>query len=105
MDDIVFLRCEAVAWVDQNWPGWIRVRLIDATGRSWYFVDKVPIFHMNDSAGAIDFPAAAFIRCRIIGEDSNDVISVSTAAPDFVEAEDGTTEFGVPRKRIERNAI
>jgi hypothetical protein len=36
------LRCEAVAWVDTEWPGWIRVHLEDADGRAWYLVDKVP---------------------------------------------------------------
>ncbi|MFG3708476.1 hypothetical protein ACGF7U_27595 [Micromonospora sp. NPDC047670] len=37
-----FLRCEVVAWVSQDFPGWVRVRLVDADGRSWFFVDKVP---------------------------------------------------------------
>ena len=39
-----FLRCEVVAWVSQEFPGWVRVRLVDADGKSWFFVDKVPVF-------------------------------------------------------------
>jgi hypothetical protein len=94
MDDTVFLRCEAIAWVSRDWPSWIRVRLIDSACQSWFFVDNVPIFVVDDSSGAINFPAPALIRCQIVDEGSDDVITVSTAAPDIVEAEDGTTEFG-----------
>jgi hypothetical protein len=105
MTNIVLLRCEAIAWVDHDWPGWVRVRLVDSTGHSWFFIDKVPIFFCDDPAGAIDFPAPVLVRCRVVSEGSGDVVTVSTATPDAVEAEDETTTFRVRADQIERHAF
>jgi hypothetical protein len=105
MTDIVLLRCEAIAWEDHDWPGWIRVRLVDATGQSWFFIDKVPIFFSDDLVGAINFPAPVLVRCRVVSEGPGDVVTVSTAAPDAVEAQDRTTTFQVRVDQIERHAF
>lgn len=37
------LRCDAVAWMSNDFPGWIKVRFVDADGVERVFVDKVPI--------------------------------------------------------------
>ncbi len=102
VDSAALLRCEAVAWVDEAWPGWLRVRLIDAMDRPWHFVDKVPVF-FPDSTPPPTLPAAALIRCRIVDQSADGTTTVSTAMPDGVEAEDGTTVFRVRVDQVQRH--
>ncbi|MGC5018721.1 hypothetical protein [Micromonospora sp. DT47] len=104
MSSAGLLRCAAIAWVDEDWPGWVRVRLIDADGRSWFFVDKVPIFFTDDGIlpGA-SLPRPAFVRCYVVGQQEDQVLVVSTD-PDHVEAEDGTTQFRVRPNQLERTS-
>jgi hypothetical protein len=101
VDSSAFLRCEAVAWVDEDWPGWFRVRLIDAAHRPWHFVDKVSVFFPG-SAGPSTLPAA-LIQCRIIDHSTDGLFTVSTAMPDGVEAEDETTVFRVRIDQVQRH--
>jgi len=90
------LRCEAVAWVDEDWPGWIRVRLEDVDGCAWYLVDKVPMFGLDIGPGA-RMPLPVDLRCDVVGEDGDHV----TVVPRWsIEAEDGTTQFRVRRDRL-----
>lgn len=95
MSSARLLRCEAIAWVDEDCPGWVRVRLVDAYGRVWFFVDKVPIFFVDDDTlpGA-SLPRQAFVRCYVVGQQEDQILLVSTD-PDHGEAEDGTTQFRV----------
>ncbi|MGW4154587.1 hypothetical protein ACWEDF_15690 [Micromonospora chersina] len=104
MSSAGLLRCEAIAWVDEDWPGWVRVRLVDADGRTWFFVDKVPIFFVDDDIppGA-SLPRPAFVRCYVVGQQEDQILVVSTV-PDHVEAEDGTTQFRVRPNQLERRA-
>jgi hypothetical protein len=90
------LRCEAVAWVDMEWPGWIRVRLEDADGRPWYLVDKAPVFGVSLESEA-RMPLRLQLLCDVVGEDGDQVVVVPRWS---VEAEDGTTQFRVRRDRL-----
>lgn len=94
------LRCEALSWVDRDWPGWIRVRLVDASGREWFFVDKVPIFGANLTPGEDGFPLPVSIRCDVL-DTVGQVLVVSTKR-DHVEAEDGTSQFRVDRAQVQQ---
>jgi hypothetical protein len=92
-----WLPCEAVEWVDVEWPGWIRVRLLDADGRAWFFVDKVPIFYADSGPGTA-MPAPVRLACDVVGEDGGQLVVVPRWS---VEAEDGTTRFRVRRDQLE----
>ncbi|MBM0256183.1 hypothetical protein [Micromonospora sp. 4G55] len=77
------------------------MRLVDADGRTWFFVDKVPIFFVDDDilpGAALPWPA--FVRCHVVGQQEDQILVVSTA-PDHVEAEDGTTQFRVRPNQLE----
>jgi hypothetical protein len=96
-------RCEAVAVVDEHFPRRLRVRLIDAGGRAWFFVDKEPVFSASaEPVREPDLPAPVVIRCEVLGVSEAGVVTVSTARPDGVEAEDGTTAFEVRPDQVER---
>ncbi|MFC4016626.1 hypothetical protein ACFOW4_01500 [Micromonospora sp. GCM10011542] len=77
------------------------MRLVDADGRTWFFVDKVPIFFVDDDIlpGAA-LPRPAFVRCQVVGQQEDHLV-VSTAS-DHVEAEDGATQFRVRPNQLQR---
>jgi hypothetical protein len=90
------LRCEAVAWVDTNCPGWIRVRLDDADGHAWYLVDKAPVFGI-DLDPETRMPLPLRLPCDVVGQDGDQVIVVPRWS---IEAEDGTRRFRVRRDQL-----
>jgi hypothetical protein len=90
------LRCEAVAWVEKEWPGWIRVRLDDADGRAWYLVDKVPVFDL-DIGPDEPMPLPVQLLCDVVSEDGDQVVVVPRW---HVEGEDDTRHFRVRREQL-----
>ncbi|WP_412739895.1 hypothetical protein [Krasilnikovia sp. MM14-A1259] len=90
------LRCEAIAWVDVEWPGWIRVRLEDADGRSWYLVDKVPVFGLDIGPEA-RMPMPLHLLCDVVSEDGDHLVVVPRWR---IQAEDGTSQFRVRRDQL-----
>ncbi|MET7806621.1 hypothetical protein [Micromonospora chersina] len=79
------------------------MRLVDADGRTWFFVDKVPIFFDDAIPPGAPLPELAFVRCYVVGQQEDQVLVVSTV-PDHVKAEDGTTQFRVRPSDVERRA-
>jgi hypothetical protein len=93
--DQVLLVCQVDGWVDDDFPGWIRVRFHDAAGRQRSMVDKLPVFGL-DVGPADRLPGVAVVRCVVVksaGAESAVVVSTSV---DHVVAEDGADEFIVP---------
>ncbi|MEU8393339.1 hypothetical protein [Micromonospora sp. NPDC048843] len=97
------LRCEAVSWISHDFPGWVRVRLVDVNSTSWYFVDKVPVFTADKSRLEDRLPAPVHIMCSIVGRD-DEALVVSTA-PCGVEAEDGQRLFRVHPSQLDRQTV
>ena len=97
MDRGWLLRCEAVAWVELDWPGWVRVRLVDADGRSWSLVEKVPVLGL-DIGPETPMPVPVDLLCDVVADDDDHVVVV---VPRWhIAAEDGTTRFRVPRATL-----
>jgi hypothetical protein len=92
------LRCEAVEWVDHDWPGWIRVRLVDADGRAWFLVDKGPIFGV-DIGPKTEMPIPVQVLCDVVDNDGDQVVVVALRWS--VEAEDGTSQFRIQRDQLQ----
>ena len=99
-----FLRCEVVAWVSQDFPGWVRVRLVDADGKSWFFVDKVPVFTGGQLSADTPLPAPLHVRCGIVGRNDDRALVISTQ-PDGVEAEGGQRLFRVREDQLDRHTV
>ena len=55
------VRAQAIRWVDDSFPGWIEVQVIDAAGRDHRIVDKVPIFTTLDIRADTSFPTELWI--------------------------------------------
>jgi hypothetical protein len=94
---VATLRCELTRWLaDEPQPGLVEARMTDASGRTWVFVDKPPIFTNQVVSATTAFPAAAGIRCEIAEpyqrDDGQAVVEVITIDVDSV---DGEHRFGV----------
>jgi hypothetical protein len=70
------VRLDVVGSADSHCPGWIRVRLLDAAGRAWFLVEKVPV---------------------LLGRLDVDLGGHGVHSRSGVWAEDGTFEFVVRR--------
>jgi hypothetical protein len=96
-DSVPILRCELTRWLaDEPQPGLVEARMTDASGRTWLFVDKPPIFTNQVISPATAFPVAAGIRCEVAGryqrDDGQAVVEVTTVDVDSV---DGRHRFSV----------
>ncbi|MFF1414046.1 hypothetical protein ACFVX6_30345 [Streptomyces sp. NPDC058289] len=97
---MVFLRCEAVRWVDDEpQPGLIEVRFTDAHHRQWAFIDKWPVFAGGDDLSPDSrYPAEVSILCDILttGDttDTSDTVKISVT-PWGLESLEGHVEFEV----------
>lgn len=99
------LKVEAVELIEYDFPGWIRVRLVDADGVPRIFEDKIPIFLYEDGpTPATTLPVPAHIRCEVLraelDDDGREVLIVSTAGRP-VEIEEDLDEFRVRREQLE----
>ncbi|MGC4943394.1 GNAT family N-acetyltransferase [Kribbella sp. DT2] len=92
----MFLRCEAVRWVDdRTYPVVIEVALTDVTGTRQLLVDKEPMFGGAGSLTAsTPLPVAVTVFCELLEVDGEEAL-ITTASPHGVETEDGRTEFRV----------
>lgn len=62
--------CQVVRGVaDEPQPGLVEAQLTDSGGRLWNFIDKGPAFCSGFAGPRERFPAAAAIRCQIIGRE------------------------------------
>lgn len=81
--DQALLDCQAVEWVDTEWPGWIRVTFADAAGRAWSLVDKVPVLTEADIDPHEVLPKLIHVGCQVteVARDDPDsplLLTVST---------------------------
>ena len=95
---------QIVRYVDDWQPGWVEVRLLDASGREWVFVDKCPIFSAETLDAESDYPRPGIIRCEVLASRRDglgrEVCTIDTARPDGVEAEGGETKFDVLAEQL-----
>jgi len=96
--------CEIVRWIDDDFPGWVEARLVDAHGAVWTFHDKEPLFSRDNLTASSSYPAAGTIRCQVVEEDdAHGLAVIETSSPDGVTAVDGlTSRFTVLSHRVAR---
>ncbi|WRZ88180.1 hypothetical protein OHB54_03435 [Streptomyces sp. NBC_01007] len=95
---MVFLRCEAVRWVDDEpQPGLVEVRFTDAHHHEWTFIGKWPRFGGEDLHPDSSYPVEVGILCDILDSVSSgttDTVKISVT-PRGVESLEGCVEFEV----------
>ncbi|MEV0491184.1 hypothetical protein [Streptomyces atratus] len=96
---MVFLRCEAVRWVDDEpRPGLVEVRFTDACNQQWTFIDKWPVFSGENLHPNSSYPVKVGILCDILASGNSsgsaDTVKISVA-PWGLEPLEGRVEFEV----------
>lgn len=99
------LRVEIVCFVSaQTQPGVVECELIDAEGRKHSFVDKVPIFSLNDLDDNSSYRALGVVGCEELArwqDPSGRELMKVTTRRDGVESKEGLSEFVVLRHQVQ----
>ena len=94
------VRCELIRWVsDEPQPGVVEVRLVDASGEEWAFIDKIAIFTADNVSSTTTLPVPAAIRCELLATRQDDLGRevVDVQLKDRVETADGVSRLTVQR--------
>ena len=85
--------------VDDAQPGFVECCLVDASGREWLFVEKVPVVTGSNLDGNSTYPQPGYIACVVVArrrdETGRKVATVNTETPWGVAATTGETSFEV----------
>jgi hypothetical protein len=104
---MVGVHVEITRYVDDSQPGWVECRLIDAHGREWLFIEKVPVITTADLNRQTCYPQAAVIACQIVSRiytGDREIVTIDTAWPWHVEATTGETMFEVRPEQLAETA-
>lgn len=86
-----------VRMVDEANPGFVECEFVDAHGRSWQIVEKMPVVTAESLAGDSRYPAKGFIECEELSRRKDGagrtVVRVTTELPWHIEAVTGDTQF------------
>jgi len=97
---------EITRFVDTSFPGWVEFVLLDASGASWTFVDKVPVVTVENLNEASDYPRPATIECEVVPAPSASqaagLVTIDTSRPWGIETKDGTSKFVVRQSQLVR---
>lgn len=61
------INVQIVRFVDGGQPGFVECQVVDARGRTWSFVERVPIVTTADLRVEGPYPHPGFIACEEIG--------------------------------------
>ena|SRR5436190_5789151 len=89
---------------DDPQPGIVECQMIDARGRCWSFIDKVPIFSAAWLDAKSSYPQLGFIACQIVERrnDANgrEIVTIDTELPWHVESTTGEVRFDVHAEEL-----
>lgn len=93
------VKIQIVRFVDDYQPGIVECQLIDAHGRTWSFVEKIPIVTAEDIWRESAYPRPAVVDCVIIArirdDSGREIVQIDTDKPWGVESVEGNTRFEV----------
>jgi hypothetical protein len=91
-------------FVDDHFPGFVECELVEASGLSHIFVEKVPVVTTEQLRPSSCYPCAGGIACRVLAqwEDADGIAfsRIDTSKPWGVESSAGVTEFVVASSKI-----
>ena len=81
-----------------QFPGWCKVILTDANGVEHTFVDKLPVFGLEEEE-VRSLPVEKLIAVEVI-RDLGDVVEIDTSVPNGLATEDGNSLFVVQKESV-----
>ena len=81
-----------------QFPGWCKAILTDAKGEEYVFVDKLPVFGLEE-AEVRSFPVEKVIAVEVV-RDLGDVVDIDTSVPHGLATEEGNSRFVVRKKSV-----
>ncbi|MBM7809886.1 hypothetical protein [Saccharothrix algeriensis] len=96
------IRCAVTRWVDDAFPGWVEVRLVEADGTVAALTDKVPAFGLDGVTAGTPLPVPVELACRVLRRerDRHGRELVVVALRHGVADRSGRTEFAVPADQV-----
>ena len=81
-----------------KFPGWCKAILTDANGVEHAFVDKLPVFGLEE-AEVRGLPVEKLIAVEVL-HDLENVVEIDTSVPNGLATEDGNSRFVVQKELI-----
>lgn len=81
-----------------QFPGWCKAILTNANGGEHVFVDKLPVFGLEE-AEVRSLPVEKFIAVEVL-RNLGDVVEIDTSVLQGLETEDGNSRFVVQKELI-----
>ena len=84
-----------------QFPGWCKAILTDANGVEHAFVDKLPVFGLEE-VEVRKLPLEKYIEVEVY-RDLGKIVEIDTSVPHGLETEDGNSHFVVRKDLIKFN--
>jgi hypothetical protein len=101
---MIGVRIEIVRFIDESQPGWVDCTLIDALGRRWAFIEKVPIITAEPLDADSVYPAPGVIACEVVWREldaaGRGFAKIDTTRPFGISSTDGESRFVVPLESL-----
>jgi hypothetical protein len=93
------LAVQIVRFVEDTQPGVVACEFVDAEGRRYTLVDKVPAFSAERLDAASAYPQPGVVRCEVVSRwrdgRGRELVRVTADKPDGIESTEGLAEFVV----------
>jgi hypothetical protein len=90
---------DIIEYTQNNFPGYVHCKLIDAFGRTHFFEEKIPIVSVENINRKTILPKRGIICGEIINKEDG-IICFSTLKPDDIKSIDGENIFYVNKEQI-----
>jgi hypothetical protein len=98
------IKATIVRFTDDDQPGWVECKFIDAKGVTHLFEEKVPVVTVENLDAHSEYPREGKIGCTLIDAgfagNGREVITVDTELPWGIESKVGQTRFEVFRDQV-----
>jgi hypothetical protein len=101
---MIGLQVNIVEYTDDHQPGWVRCQFVDAYGKTWNIIEKVPVVTTEDLDSKSSYPRPGFVAAEVeeIFSDSNnrELATINTNVPWGIWAQDGEFIFTVLKSQL-----
>lgn len=91
---MALVRCVAVRWVSDDFPGYVEVQLEDVAHKVWRLTDKAPVFGDDALTSSSEYPCPVWVPCDVVDEPEPGVVDI--VLRNGVETQKGEAAFRVP---------